>query len=211
MYFVGIASFNNHNCEGKWLGGFVRGVGFITSSVAELWALRDGLNLASSLGIENLIVELDALAIVCLLRNSTANLALEPLLSDCRNLLRTFPWTRIEHVFREANRCVVALAKLGAKFFAMYSLVFLYLNFTLSYTLMVDYFEYFKVFKLLRRYLTKHNPGVNLEGLDFKAVDKEMETDEVDEAAEAFAPEGNVPEAMDVAPEPIVGDDASAT
>ena len=65
--------------------GFVRGVGFTTSCVAELWVLCDGLNLASSLGIENHIVELDALAIVHLLRNSIANLALDPLLSNCKN------------------------------------------------------------------------------------------------------------------------------
>ena len=44
--------------------------------------------------------------------------------------------------------------------------------------------------------------------MDFKAVDKEMETDE---AAEAFTVEGNVPEAMVIALEPIVGDDALAT
>ena len=67
------------NCEGEWLGGFARGVGFTTSCVAEVWTLRDRLNFASSLGIENLIVELDALAIVHLLRNSAANLALDPL------------------------------------------------------------------------------------------------------------------------------------
>ena len=52
-----------HNCEGKWLGGFARGVGFTTSCVVEFWALRDGLNLAFSLGIENLIVELELLCI----------------------------------------------------------------------------------------------------------------------------------------------------
>lgn len=34
---------------------------------------------------------------------------------------------------------------------------------------------YFKGFKMLRRYLTKHNPEVDLEGLDFEVVDKEME------------------------------------
>jgi len=51
------------NSEGIWLKGFARGVGCTTSCVAELWALRDGLNLASSLGIKNLIVQLDALAI----------------------------------------------------------------------------------------------------------------------------------------------------
>ena len=109
-----------HNCVEEWLGGFARGVGFTSSYVAEVWVLGDGLNLASSLGIENLIVELDALAIVHLLRNSVANLALEPLLSNRMNLLRTFPRTQIEHVFREANQCAAALAQLGAKFSAMY-------------------------------------------------------------------------------------------
>ena len=86
----------------------------------ELWALRDELNLASSLGIENLIIQIDVLAIVHLLNNFAANLALEPLLSDCRNLLRTFPKTRIEHVYRKANQYADALAKLGAKFSAMF-------------------------------------------------------------------------------------------
>ena len=37
---------------------------------------------------------------------------------------------------------------------------------------------YFKGFELLRRYLVKHGPGVNLEDLDFEAVDKEIEADE---------------------------------
>lgn len=59
---------------------------------------------------------------------------------------------------------------------------------------------YFKGFELLRRYLTKHNPRVDLESLDFEAVDKEME-------AEA-ATEGNTPKAKDKALEPMVRDDA---
>ena len=33
---------------------------------------------------------------------------------------------------------------------------------------------YFKVFELLRRYTVKHNPGVDLENLDFEVMDKEM-------------------------------------
>lgn len=44
------------NSEGIQLKGFARGVGCTTSCVAKLCALRDGLNLASSLGLENLIV-----------------------------------------------------------------------------------------------------------------------------------------------------------
>ena len=43
---------------------------------------------------------------------------------------------------------------------------------------------YFKGFELLRRYMIKHGPGVDLENLDFEAVDKEMKEDE---AAQALA------------------------
>ena len=38
---------------------------------------------------------------------------------------------------------------------------------------------YFKGFELLRRYLIKHGPRINLEELDFEAVDKKIEEDEV--------------------------------
>ena len=34
--------------------------------------------------------------------------------------------------------------------------------------------QYFKGFKMLRRYLAKHNPGVDLDKLDLQAVEKEM-------------------------------------
>ena len=43
---------------------------------------------------------------------------------------------------------------------------------------------YFKGFELLRRYMIKHGSGIDLENLDFEAVDKEMEEDE---AAQALA------------------------
>ena len=49
---------------------------------------------------------------------------------------------------------------------------------------------YFKGFELLRRYLVKHGPGVNLEDLNFEAVDKEIE---VNEAAQAVVTTGEVP------------------
>ena len=49
---------------------------------------------------------------------------------------------------------------------------------------------YFKGFELLRRYLIKHGPSVNLEDLDFEAVDKEIEEDE---AAQAVASTGVEP------------------
>ena len=42
---------------------------------------------------------------------------------------------------------------------------------------------YFKGFKLLRRYIIKHGSGVDLENLDFEAIDKEMEEDEAAQAS----------------------------
>ena len=42
---------------------------------------------------------------------------------------------------------------------------------------------YFKGFELLRRYQIKHDPGTNLEELDFEAVDKEIEEDEAAQAS----------------------------
>ena len=40
------------------------------------------------------------------------------------------------------------------------------------------FLNYFKGFELLRRYLAEHNPGVNLNGLDFEAIDKEIIAEE---------------------------------
>ena len=40
---------------------------------------------------------------------------------------------------------------------------------------------YYKGFELLRRYLVKHGLEVDLENLDFKSIDKDMEPDEVTE------------------------------
>ena len=53
---------------------------------------------------------------------------------------------------------------------------------------------YFKGFELLRRYLLKHEPRTNLENLDFEAVDKEIEADEV---AQAVQPSGEEPSVAD--------------
>ena len=46
---------------------------------------------------------------------------------------------------------------------------------------------YFKGFELLRRYMIKHGSGVDLENLDFEAVDKEMEEDEAAQASAQMA------------------------
>uniref|UniRef100_A0A7N2MD58 Uncharacterized protein n=1 Tax=Quercus lobata TaxID=97700 RepID=A0A7N2MD58_QUELO len=55
----------------------------------------------------------------------------------------------------------------------------------------------------------QHNPSIDLEGLDFESVDKEMEADKAAETAVVAPTEGNVPKAKGDAPEPMVRDDTA--
>lgn len=100
--------------HGNWINGFARNCGKVNSVMAELWALRDGLHMAAMQNTHYLIVELNALAVVQLMKSSIANLSLEPLLTNCRLLLKKFPHLRVEHVYREANKCADALANIGS-------------------------------------------------------------------------------------------------
>ena len=99
---------------GNWIKGFGHALRTTNSFMAELWALRDGLIMAKELGIPNLIVELDALSVINILSSDKPCSIMEPLLSDCRNLFKAIPNKRIQHVYREANQCADALAKLGS-------------------------------------------------------------------------------------------------
>ena len=42
---------------------------------------------------------------------------------------------------------------------------------------------YFKGFELLRRYLVKHCPGIDLEDLDFEAINKKIEANKAAQAS----------------------------
>ena len=60
-------------------------------------------------------MDIDAEFLVYLLSNTiVVNLSLEPLLSDCRNLMKTFLNCTVAHVFREMNRCADRLIRLEA-------------------------------------------------------------------------------------------------
>ena len=72
--------------------------------------------MAKQMGIENICIEMDAEFIVQLVsRPSMVNLMLEPILSECRNLIQTFPNSSVAHVFMEANGCADRLARMGAE------------------------------------------------------------------------------------------------
>ena len=72
--------------------------------------------MAKELWLNNLQVEMDALSVVLLRNNNTVNLLMEPLLTDYRNLLQSFPNKRVIQAFHETNQCADALARLGASF-----------------------------------------------------------------------------------------------
>ena len=81
---------------GRWVKGFSRSIWLATSVMAKCWALRDGLSLATQLGIQNIVVKLDAKTIVDILQsNQETNNSFSPLLIDCRLLLRNFLQSRV--------------------------------------------------------------------------------------------------------------------
>ena len=88
------------NEEGGWVVGFAHKIGITTSFLAELWALRDGLNLCvnrSKLAIE---VELDAKSIVDAVVNPKySNIFAFALMDDCRYLIQQIPQSRFKHCF----------------------------------------------------------------------------------------------------------------
>ena len=72
--------------------------------MAELWGLRDGINLCNEMQLSVVDVQLDAKAVVQLLSNSSSvNICALPLLDDCRQLISQIDHVRIRHCFREAN------------------------------------------------------------------------------------------------------------
>ncbi|GKV33503.1 hypothetical protein SLEP1_g42009 [Rubroshorea leprosula] len=87
--------FRDHN--GSWIYGYSRRVGFTTSLVAELWAIRDSLDIAVNRGISKLILEIDSKVAELLLKSADHNFhSLGVLIDDCRRLMQ-------ENVNRESK------------------------------------------------------------------------------------------------------------
>lgn len=100
--------------DGKWVIGFARKIWKSSSFIAEIWALRDGLNVCLRKNLLLVEVELDAKAVVDILaRPNNSSEANSPLVDDCRHLIGQFHQIRINHCYREANRCADTLARMG--------------------------------------------------------------------------------------------------
>ncbi|GLT95270.1 hypothetical protein SLE2022_129620 [Rubroshorea leprosula] len=99
---------------GNWILGFSRKIGWSSILLSELWAIRDGLQLAASKNFSHLLIETDSLTAVNLLsKDPIENHPLSSLVFDCRDLLRCIPHVKISHVMRESNMVADILAKMG--------------------------------------------------------------------------------------------------
>ena len=88
-------------------------MGLATNNLAELAAVRRGLEMAWDKGTKHLQLELNSKVVLTWLTNPYVNYPtnMMPLICDCRNLL-TLEWeVHVRHVYREANGCADALAK----------------------------------------------------------------------------------------------------
>ena len=71
--------------HGRWITGFSRRIGAANSIIAELWGLRDGLQLCCCRNFDSIEVEIDAKAILdSLLNPNYVNYIVSPLLEDCK-------------------------------------------------------------------------------------------------------------------------------
>ncbi|KAK9993884.1 hypothetical protein SO802_023587 [Lithocarpus litseifolius] len=99
---------------GNWVIGFSRRIGRADSFVAEIWALRDGLQLCHQINARAVMIELDAKSLVEVLNNSSyCNSVISILLYDCKLLISHIPQVSVKHIYREANKCEDRLANLG--------------------------------------------------------------------------------------------------
>ncbi|GLT49358.1 hypothetical protein SLA2020_229210 [Shorea laevis] len=102
----------DHN--GRWFHGFAVNVGITTSFLAELWGCREGLKLAISLGIQQLVLEMDSLLAIQLIQNR--QIAAGPasvLLTDIFLLIDSFSNCLVRHTLREGNSAADFLASMG--------------------------------------------------------------------------------------------------
>ena len=74
---------------GSWVSGYARTIGHTTSVAAELWAIRDGINLCIDLNLTNVVMELDVKIVVNLLLKEEGNTNdNDVIIADCKEGLR---------------------------------------------------------------------------------------------------------------------------
>ncbi|KAK1576670.1 hypothetical protein Q3G72_015680 [Acer saccharum] len=94
--------------------GFLYYIGRGNVLEAELWGLFEGLTLAWSSGSQNVLVETDSLCMVQLLaKDIPVNHLMFSMASGCSALINLDWRCLVSHVYRERNKVVDGLARLG--------------------------------------------------------------------------------------------------
>ena len=89
---------------GRWISGFGMVIGSCSITVAELWGLYKGLQLAWDSGIRRLKVETDSLCVTQLVaRSSVMTNEYAPLVQAIKDYLKLDWHVSIVHIYREAN------------------------------------------------------------------------------------------------------------
>lgn len=103
------------NQEGGWVKGLSRAIGISSSVDAELWALRYGLRIYCSMGLQALKIEIDSKVVADWAVGSTSiNTAHSMLISNYKYLMEQLRRVKFKHYFKEANQYANFLAKKGA-------------------------------------------------------------------------------------------------
>ncbi|KAH9770878.1 putative ribonuclease H protein [Citrus sinensis] len=102
------------DCSRKWQFGFGMNIGFGSVTIAELWGLFQGLNIAWDRGIRYLIVEVDRQCVSQLI-SSTRLMpnAHFSLITAIKELMNRQWLITIKHIYREANFAADSMAKLA--------------------------------------------------------------------------------------------------
>ncbi|XP_021299308.1 heterogeneous nuclear ribonucleoprotein D-like isoform X2 [Herrania umbratica] len=103
------------NDQGEWIVGYSRKLGQATSTCAELWGVRDGLQLAVKRGLFYVIIEVDSQVVLDLIcKEAVDSHTLGPIIKECRSLLEQIPNHRFCQINRDSNSCADHLARMGA-------------------------------------------------------------------------------------------------
>ncbi|KAL7200926.1 hypothetical protein ACSBR1_032779 [Camellia fascicularis] len=99
--------------RGSWISGYYGRLEICTSLEAELWAVYKGLTIILQRGFNQVIIETDAKQVVHLLSEELdERCPFRGIVEDARIILRGCDCS-IQHIKRDANICVDAMAKFG--------------------------------------------------------------------------------------------------
>lgn len=103
------------NAQGELIRGYSANFGICSSFRAEIKAVAYGLDLAKSLGIQHLVIQMDNLACIQMISSQDyGGGACHHLLNRCRALINDGNWRiRLEHCYREGNKAADYLANHG--------------------------------------------------------------------------------------------------